>query len=140
MANLRRADASHLARLQYAQQAGLKRGARRTQLVQKQGSAIRRFKQSRAFSGRAGECAFRVAEQLGFEQRIGQSRTVDCNEGPFAPRAEIMDRAGRQFLSGAGFAGDEDGRVHPRRVGDQFVRLDHCGAAADQPRTRKIIL
>ena len=114
--DLRGPDAPHLAGLQHSQQAGLKRRARRSHLVQEQRSAVGGLEQSRALSGRAGEGAFRVAEQFGLQQGVGQPGTVDRDEGLVAPRAEVMSGAGHQLLSDAGFPGDKDGGVYPRRV------------------------
>ena len=64
---------------------------------------------------RAGEGALLVAEELAFNERRGQGGAVYRDERPVAPRAVRVERAGEQFLAGAGLAEEQDGRV---RVGD----------------------
>ena len=54
--------------------------------------------------GRAGERAFFVAEEFGFDQLGRHRRAVERNERPVAARALLMQRARDQLLSRAGFA------------------------------------
>ena len=57
---------------------------------------------------RIGEGAALVAEQLVFEQRVGQRRAIDGDEREPALGTEVMERTGRELLSGSGFTRDED--------------------------------
>ena len=79
----------------------------------------------------AGERAAHVAEQLGFEQRLGHGGAVHLDERHVALRAAIVDRARDHLLAGAGLARDEH---RAPRLGDDFGRPDdllHPPAAAD---------
>src|SRR5205807_7622189 len=70
-----------------------------------------------------GECSFDVAEEFRLDERLGQRRATDGDEGPFAPRALLVNRAGKDFLTRAVLARDENGRV---RVGDGARLLQHA--------------
>src|SRR5690606_28459361 len=59
----------------------------------------------------AGEGAFLVAEQLGFEQGFGNGGAVDRDEGLVGALTAGVDVFGNDFLAGAALAGDEDGGV-----------------------------
>src|SRR6266508_1524560 len=138
-ARLRRADAPHFARLQDPQQTGLKRRAGRSQFVQKQNPAVSRLKKPFAVARRARERSSGVAEQLSFQQGVGQSGTVDGDEGAIHARAQAVHGARRQFLARPRFASDQDRRVTVRRVGYQFIDSNHRRAAPYQTRPREII-
>ena len=79
-----------------------------------------------------GEGPFLVAEQLAFEQRLGDRRAVDGDERLIAAAAEVVDRLADDFLAGAVFAEDQHRQVG---VGDaanrRAQRLDRR-AVADQ--------
>ena len=82
------AHALELALLQHAQQLGLRAPAPSRRF--RPGRPCRR-RPARAcpfFARRAGECALLVAEELAFEQRLGQRRAVDGDEGLRRARAE----------------------------------------------------
>src|SRR5574340_1165846 len=49
-------------------------------------------------------------------------RTVDLDQHPVFPIAQMVDGTGDQFLAGAGFAGDQHGRIGRRHLLD---RLEH---------------
>ena len=66
-----------------------------------------------------GDCALRVAEELGFEQDLRHGAAVDHHEGLVATRACPVDRARQHFLARAALTGDEHSRI---RAGDH-VRL-----------------
>ncbi len=57
---------------------------------------------------------FLVAEQLAFQQSGGNRRAVQLDEGPLAPAAQIVDRAGDQLLARAGLAQDQNRRIGRR--------------------------
>ncbi len=52
-------------------------------------------------------------EQLGFEQRLGDRRTVDVHKRPSLPGSHAMDDPGDESLTRAGFTLDEHGRDAP---------------------------
>ena len=89
-----------------------------------------------------------MPEQLALEQRFGQRRAVDGDEGLAATRREVVDRARHQLLAGAGLALDEHRGADRRHVLDLDEHLldgrrfaDDAGAllqpaALDQPAHR----
>src|ERR1043166_1935331 len=70
-------------------------------LVEQKRSAFGPFKTNRSSRGCPGESAFFVSEKFRLHQRLGNGRTVDTDEGFGSSRAELMDRARDQFLSGS---------------------------------------
>ena len=61
-----------------------------------------------------GEAAFRMAEELAFEELRGDGRHVDGDEGFAGPWTEPVDGAGEQFFPGPRFAEHKD---RQRRLG-----------------------
>ena len=59
--------------------------------------------------GGARKCAGLVAEQLGFEDRLGQCGAVDLDQRLFPAAGQEMKPGGDQFLAGAALADDQDG-------------------------------
>ena len=82
--------------------------------------------------GGAGEGAALVAEQLAFNQLARDRRHVDRDERAGAPLAVVVQRAGDQFLAGAGLAVDHHRQVGGAEPRDGAVHLLHRRAAADQ--------
>ena len=79
----------------------------------------------------AGERPFDVAEQLGFEEALGQGPAVDPDVRAGLAGAEVVDRAGDQLLARAGLAHDQDAgpsRGHlaggPGDLADRLARAD----------------
>ena len=72
-----RTDAPDFARLQNAQKTRLKTRAGRSQFIEKNRAAVRCFKKSGAGLICARERSLLVSEKLGFEQSIGQARTIN---------------------------------------------------------------
>jgi hypothetical protein len=80
----------------------------------------------------ARERAARVAEQLVFQERVGERAAVDRDERERRAPAEVVDRVGDQLLAGAGLARDQHGGVAGgggRQDGD---RVPERSGAADQ--------
>ena len=75
---------------------------------------LRLFDLARRRLDRAREGAALIAEQLGFQQVLGDRRAVDGDEFARPARAEVVDGAGEQFLAGAGRAEQHDGNVGAR--------------------------
>ncbi len=78
----------------------------------------------------AGKRAGGVAEQLAFDQRLGQGGAVDSDERSVRAVAGCVQCASEHFLAGAGFTLDKqvDGLARQaRRLGNQAL---HCGVVA----------
>ena len=80
----------------------------------------------------AGEAALDVAEQLRFEQRLGQAGAVHRDERLVHARLTVVDGAGDEFLADAALAGDQDLGVGARDALDLLLQLHHLGADADE--------
>ncbi len=78
------AQPHELALLQHPQQLGLHGEGHLADLVQQQGAAVGQFELALAGLHRAGEGAALVAEEFGLQQRLGDRRAVDADEGPVA--------------------------------------------------------
>ncbi len=100
----------------------------RVDFIEEQGSALGGLEQAFLVGAGTGERALRVAEQFGFDQRFGQGRTVDRQEGAFGSGAERMHRLRNELLARAAFTGNHDGGL---RGGDplyHFANVDHLVA------------
>src|SRR5271157_4523729 len=118
--------------LHRAQQLDLERKRQLADLVEEYGAFVRRLQESHLVLCRARECAALVAEQLAFEQVLGQRAAVDRQEAPVGSLRAEMDRARDQFLAGARFAGDKHARVGARDLfHDAEDLLDRVAFADD---------
>src|SRR5262249_56272579 len=72
--------------LERPEELGLERRRELADLVEKARSAGRRLEETAPRRDRAGEGAALVAEQLRLEERLGQGRAVDHDEGAGGPR------------------------------------------------------
>ena len=72
-----------------------------------------------------------VAEQLRFQQVLGQRRAVDGNEGPRGALAVGVDGPRHQLLARPGLSQHEDIGLGARGLLDQLEHADHGGAAPD---------
>jgi hypothetical protein len=66
-----------------------------------------------------------VAEELGFQQRIGEGGAVDGEELPFAPFARLVDGPCESFFAGSGLALDQHRHVRWREALQLGEKLDH---------------
>src|SRR5215472_1934401 len=78
----------------------------------------------------------RMAEELVLDEVLGERTAVDGDERKAPSAAKEMNRAGAEFLAGAGFARDQDGRLAacqpgnlPHRIGERRVTTDELGEA-----------
>jgi hypothetical protein len=78
-----------------------------------------------------GEAAAHVTEQLGFEQRVGNTRAVDRHERA-RPTALLVDQTCNDVLPDAAFSGDKDLRIGSRRAVDLLLDIAERGACSDQ--------
>ena len=99
---------------------------------------MRELKEPGLRLARIRERAGLVAEQLGFEEVVGNRRAVDVDEGGARTRTRPVDRPRDKALAGAGLAAQENRRGTRRRRGarhDLFELLPQsldAGAVADE--------
>ncbi len=77
-----------------------------------------------------------MAEEFGFEQRLGDGAAVEGHEAVLTPRAGLVEGAGNDLLARAGLAGDEhrgrarcDGFDHLAQVAHRLAAANHAGQA-----------
>jgi len=131
---LARAQAHHFTLLQHAQQLDLDRQRQVTDFVEEQRAAVSLFEPAGLGCQGTGKGTFFMAEQLGFDQRLGECAAVHRDERPVAPAAEVVDMPCDQLLARAGFANDQDAGLAGGdllQVGEQRLRPgvfeDLCG-------------
>ena len=113
----------HAALVQHAQQAGLQLDRHVGNFVQEQRSTIGLQDLAPAARAlRAGKGARAIAEKLGFDQRLGQARTVDRDELACGVRAGVVHRPGKNLLARTGFAAQQHRRA-PRNHAPGGVEL-----------------
>ncbi len=117
---------------QHPQQLGLQGRRHVADLVEKQRAFVRRGDQALAAPGCcAGPGAGQVAEQLAFQQRLGNGRAVDGDEGAAAATGG-MQRAGQVFLARAGLPLHQDGQRPGREPGRLAQQRPKCRIARVQ--------
>ena len=100
-------------------------------------AAVRGLKESAPIFIRAGESAFHVAEQFGFQQRLRERAAIDGDKWSLRPRAVFVNGARHQFLTGSAFAGDQHAAGLRRDRLDQVENRAHFRTLPDdvvQPR------
>ena len=102
--------------------------------VEEQRAPIRDLELAQLALRGAGERAALVAEELGFEQRIGNGGAVDGDKRPVRARAQRVQRARKQFLAGAALAFEQHRRVGAGRALDLLRHVPHHGGFADDRR------
>src|ERR1700727_1862959 len=97
--------------LQHLEQFGLDRQIQTANLVQKEGTVMRLL--DPAEFGRHGACkrSLFIAEQLGFEQGVRDSRAADFNQRASGTHRERVQEANADLLAGAALALDQNGDV-----------------------------
>ncbi len=126
-------DAPHLAVRERAQELGLKRERHRADLVEEESAAPGRAEEAVAVVGRARERTAGVAEQLALDERLGQRRAVDRDEGA-PPAALRMDLAGHQLLADSRLAEHEHRRAARGEREDLPAHTVDGDAASDEDR------
>ena len=79
-----------------------------------------------------GECAFFVAEELAFEERLSEGSAVDDDKRVLATAASEVDRAGDNLFSSAILAEKKDREVGVGNAVDRRAECLNRGALADQ--------
>ncbi len=83
---------------------------------------------------RAGECPLLIPEQLQFEQRFRNRRTVDGDKRPVGAVAGGVQRACKQFLPGPALTLDQHGGIGSGRPLQGREDLGQPGVGTDNPR------
>ncbi|MCY1431223.1 hypothetical protein D9M71_471860 [compost metagenome] len=128
---LHRTYPAYLAFLQHTQQASLGFERQFANFIEEQRTAIGGLHQAGAPGAGAGERAFFVAEQLGFDQRFGDGRAVHRDHRCLGPARQVVQGAGHQLFTGAGLALDQHIGVGRRDFADLAVHVLHGLARAD---------
>ena len=124
------ADPLNLAAFEEPQQYRLHPQAHFAHFVEKHRAAVRRGEQAVAIALRVRKAATHMAEQLGFEERIGDAGAIDGDERRAAASAQTVDQTRDNFLPDTAFARDQDFRPGTRGRFDVLAQLAHrrCGA------------
>ena len=123
--------------LQRPQQLGLKGGGHVADLVEKQRAAMGQFELALArLAIGSGECPGRHAEELGFQQGLGNSRHIDRHEWTLGPVGLLMHGMRQQFLAGTCFPFDQHGTIAQRKAAHHRLELAHRAAITDKTRQR----
>src|SRR5262249_36743031 len=93
------AEPHHLAALDDAQELRLRVERQLADLVEEDAASMRGLEEPRSRDDGAAEGASLVAEQLAFEDRLGQRRTVDLHERRVDTSGAAMDRVGEHLFA-----------------------------------------
>ena len=129
------ADAPKRLLFEHAQQLRLQRRRHLADFVEEHGALVGLLEQAALLLARVGERAALVAEQLRFEQRLGQRRARDVQERPRRAAAQVMNDLGDQVLARAALARDQHGRRRARRdLAHELLHALHRLGFADDRR------
>ena len=78
-------------------------------LVEEEGSPLGELEPPHPPLQRTSECSLLVAEEFALDQGGRDRSAIDLHEFTSSPQAEVVQRAGEQFLPGAGFAEQQHG-------------------------------
>ena len=104
-----RAEAADGLVLEDLEELGLQGLGEEGDLVEEEDAAVGGLEEAGLGAAGIGEGAALEAEELGFEQGVGDGGAVDVDEGAVVAGAGVVDEAGDQALAGAGLAVEEDG-------------------------------
>src|SRR4051812_1764282 len=127
------ADAADRALLEDTQQLRLHRDRQLADLVEEYRPAVRAFDRACARLHRAGERAFRVAEQLGVEEVLGERRAIDDDERPALAKRGIVNGPGNELFARSRLTVDEDRGIGWADPSEERKELAHHLASADHP-------
>ena len=133
-AGLGRSHALELAGLERAQEFGLQSLRDVGDFVQEEGAAVGHFEAAHAVALGVGEGALDVAEQLAFEDALGQTAGIHGDERAGGAQGDGVQGLRDQSLAGAVFAGDEDVGVGGADTRDHVEHRAHGGRLGDQLR------
>ena len=133
------ADALEFAFLQDPQELDLELGRGAVHLVEKNAPGVRSLEPAGPVVDRAGERALDVAEELAFEQALGECSAVDADVRAGEPRAEVVDGTGDQLLARARFSDDQHTCARRGDLPGNSHDLAHRRARADQAREADVV-
>src|SRR5262249_36582092 len=122
------ADPFELAFLKHAQQLGLKRQRKFTDLIEKQCAAIGNFDFALFLHDGACECAAFMPKEFTFQQGLRQSSTIDRDKRSIRPFAVSMNCTRNQFLAGTALSTNQYRRVYRGDPTYELIDLAHSGA------------
>ena len=96
-----------------------------TDFVEKDRSAVRRFKVTKPSVFGVCKSATLMAEKLALLDSFGKSRTIDRDKGTRPALAGAVDCAGYQFLTRAAFATQQNVRTRIGTLAYQAVHFQH---------------
>ena len=129
------ADLLQLAGLEEAEEQALHAQRHLADFVEEDGALVGGLELAGLVAIGAGEAALDVAEELGLEERLGQTGAVDGDEGLVGARAVGVDGARDELLADAALAGDEDLGVGAGDALDLLAQLQHLVAGSNQLRS-----
>ena len=100
-------------------------------LIQKQRAAFGLLKPADPTLEGSREGSFLMAEQLAREQLGRECGTMDGEEFPLRPGAEVVNGVCGEFFARAALALDQNRRAGGSHLLDRLENLHHCGGAAD---------
>src|SRR3989442_821666 len=100
-------------------------------LVEEDGSAMRRLELADLELVGARESTSLVTEQLALQELAGHGGAIDLHERSGPARGKMVDRARDQLLARARLPGDQDGDVDARSLADDLARLQHLRTAPE---------
>src|SRR4029453_3448772 len=103
-------EPANTALLDDREELGLEAERKQADLVEEQRATAGDLKESRLRAGGVRERAPLVAEQLGFEERLGNRRTVEVHKWGVCTRSGAVYYPPQQSLAGPGFTADQDRR------------------------------
>lgn len=102
------------------------------EFVKKNGAAVGFQKRRNAFVDRSGERPAFMPEERGFGEALRDGSTIDDDEWFLRARTGLVDGLGDDLFARAGFAGDENGQVGGRDLGDLLENAAHDGALSNE--------
>ena len=126
------ADAIDHALLDGAQKLRLQPHVHLGDFIEQQRAAARLLELADAARHRAGERALFMAEQLGFEQVLGNRGAIDRDERGARTMGFRMHEAGEHLLAGAGLAGDQHRGIARRDLLRELHHSRHGVIAVDE--------
>ena len=115
-----------------AQHLGLRHQRHVGDLVEKERAGVGLLEAAATVRRCSGEGAAHVAEELAFDELLGDRRAVHRDEGAVRSAREPMDLTRNELLAGAVLARDEDARVGARGHPQLILELEHALALADE--------
>ena len=127
-----RAERPEFALLEETQEFHLGRQRQGVDLIEEESAAFRVVEQPAGRRARAGESAGFVTKQLVLDQLGGDRAAIHRDERLARPASKLVDGTGAHFFAGAGFTGNQDGRVAMCQLRNLAERLYKSQAAAHQ--------